>query len=283
MHDGLYSYKNDLDKELERLLKPNSDTFPEIEDLSKKVSVVMPIYCQAQYAKQAINSVLNQTYKNLELVIVNDGSTDNIEDVLKTIKDKRVKVINKKHSGIGDSLNLGFKNVTGDYETYLASDNIYYEDCLRVLVLVLNRYKNIGFAYTNFDYYYEDTKQLVPAIDTMKMDWNKTRFYSGYFIGIAYLWRKELRLKAGKFVNHPCEDYDMFLRMADLAEFKHRPYDSLAMYRFHNKAQTVRLGKEIDCWTKVCLDNAIKRNTKKPFYENYENKTSKEAEIFACV
>lgn len=89
------------------------------------ISVVVPIYNVEKYLKRCIDSIIQQTYKNLEIILVDDGSPDNCgkicDDYAKT--DKRIKVIHKKNGGLSDARNVGIKNATGKYITFIDSDD----------------------------------------------------------------------------------------------------------------------------------------------------------------
>lgn len=90
-----------------------------------KISVIVPIYRVEKYLNQCIESVVNQTYKNLEIILVDDGSPDNCpkmcDDWAK--KDKRIKVIHKKNAGVSQAVIDGIKNATGEYFAFLDSDD----------------------------------------------------------------------------------------------------------------------------------------------------------------
>ena len=90
-----------------------------------KVSVVVPIYNVEQYLRQCLDSVVNQTLKDIEIICVNDGSKDSSLDIIMEYvnKDTRVKVIDKPNSGYGHSMNCGFDMVTGEYIGIVESDD----------------------------------------------------------------------------------------------------------------------------------------------------------------
>lgn len=89
-----------------------------------KISVVMPVYNVEKYLEESINSVLNQTFKNFELICVNDGSTDNSPEILKKYsKYENIKIINQKNSGSGAARNTGLKHSNGDYIYFMDSDD----------------------------------------------------------------------------------------------------------------------------------------------------------------
>lgn len=101
--------------------------------MGKKISVVIPVYnTESNYIDKAINSVLNQTYKNIEIIVVNDGSTDKATlEYLKTINNPDIKIINQENKGLGGARNTGIENSTGEYIGFLDSDdwldNNFYE------------------------------------------------------------------------------------------------------------------------------------------------------------
>lgn len=96
-----------------------------------KISIIIPIYKVEQYLNQCVDSVLSQTYKNLEVILVDDGSPDGCPAICDeyAIKDNRVKVIHKENGGLSDARNAGLKVATGDYVIFLDSDDYYNNEC----------------------------------------------------------------------------------------------------------------------------------------------------------
>ena len=88
-----------------------------------KVSVIIPVYNVEKYLSRCLESVINQTYKNIEIILVNDGSTDNSVQIIGQYKDSRIKVINKVNGGLSSARNAGLKICTGDYITFVDSDD----------------------------------------------------------------------------------------------------------------------------------------------------------------
>ena len=93
--------------------------------MNKKISVIIPVYnTNPEFLQKAINSVLNQTYKNIEVIIVNDGSTDNNTlNFLKTLDNKNINIINQENKGAGGARNTGINSATGDYIGFLDADD----------------------------------------------------------------------------------------------------------------------------------------------------------------
>ncbi|MFT5631399.1 MAG: glycosyltransferase involved in cell wall biosynthesis [Gammaproteobacteria bacterium] len=103
-----------------------------------KVSIVMPAFNRADRIGNAINSVLAQSHKNFELLIIDDGSTDNTKEVLERFSnDDRVRVFWNDHLGVSAARNTGLHNATGQYIFYLDSDNTWTVDFLAVMVVAL--------------------------------------------------------------------------------------------------------------------------------------------------
>lgn len=96
-----------------------------VKDFHDKVTVIIPVYNTSHYLRQCVDSVLGQSYKNLEVLLVDDGSTDNSADICDEYCDKYkiVKVIHKKNEGLGITRNRGLENATGKYVTFLDSDD----------------------------------------------------------------------------------------------------------------------------------------------------------------
>ncbi|MGE8206621.1 bifunctional glycosyltransferase/CDP-glycerol:glycerophosphate glycerophosphotransferase [Heyndrickxia sp. NPDC080065] len=107
----------------------------------KKVSIIIPIYNTSEFLSDCLDSVVNQTYKNIEILLINDGSTDQSQEIMKEFsdKDERIHSIHlSENKGVGYSRNLGIKNATGDYVYFLDSDDFLSLDAIQLLV------ENIG-------------------------------------------------------------------------------------------------------------------------------------------
>ncbi len=94
--------------------------------MNEKISIIISVYNGEKYLKECIESIVNQTYKNLEIIIINDGSNDKSNEIIKIYanKDKRIKLINKENSGVSDSRNIGIEKSTGDYICIVDQDDV---------------------------------------------------------------------------------------------------------------------------------------------------------------
>ncbi len=99
------------------------------------ISIVIPVYNSEQYLSNCLESIINQTYKNLEIILVNDGSTDNSLDILKEYQkiDKRIKIINTENHGVSHARNTGIKNTKGEYISFVDSDDTIEIDTIETL------------------------------------------------------------------------------------------------------------------------------------------------------
>ena len=99
-------------------------------DAQKLVSVIIPIYKAEKYLSMCVDSVLNQTYQNLEVILVDDGSPDNCPAICDEYaqKDKRIRVIHQKNAGLSMARNAGLDICTGDYITFVDSDDALHID-----------------------------------------------------------------------------------------------------------------------------------------------------------
>lgn len=100
------------------------------------VSIIVPCYKVEQYLPNCIESILYQTYTNWELILVDDGSPDNCGNICDdyAVKDNRIKVVHKQNGGLSSARNAGMKIMTGDYVTFLDSDDFLHKDALHILV-----------------------------------------------------------------------------------------------------------------------------------------------------
>jgi glycosyltransferase involved in cell wall biosynthesis len=116
-----------------------------------KFSVIIPTYNRVEFILLAIRSALLQSYKNFELIVVDDGSTDETESVVATIKDDRLKYIRIENSERGNARNTGVKYATGDYVTFLDSDDQLYDDYLEEALKGLQKHNYIPFYHQAYE------------------------------------------------------------------------------------------------------------------------------------
>lgn len=104
--------------------------------MNYKISVIIPAYNVSLYIKKCIDSIIKQTYKNIEIIVVNDGSTDNTGKILDELSfsDKRIKVIHQKNSGVSSARNAGLNIATGDFVTFVDGDDYLANDFVDYMI-----------------------------------------------------------------------------------------------------------------------------------------------------
>lgn len=113
------------------------------------VSVVMSVYNEASFVSEAISSILNQTYRNIELIIVDDASSDNTVNIIETINDVRIKLIkNEENKGLAHNLNVAIRNSTGEYIARMDGDDISHPERIREQVLYMEKNKDVDICGT---------------------------------------------------------------------------------------------------------------------------------------
>jgi glycosyltransferase involved in cell wall biosynthesis len=115
------------------------------------VSVIIPAYNAGAFIKETINSVLAQTYRHWELIVVNDGSGDNTADLVKDLieKDTRISLISKSNSGVSDTRNKGMEQAKGELIAFLDADDVWLPDNLEKKVSTLAKDPSLGFVYSH--------------------------------------------------------------------------------------------------------------------------------------
>lgn len=126
------------------------------------ISVVIPVYNAETYLRRCLDSLLSQTYQNIELILVNDGSTDHSAQILEeyAAKDKRLKVVHKPNGGVSSARNLGLELVTGDYITFVDADDFVDESYLETLHRQLKTYQT-DIAICNFASFNEERQSFL--------------------------------------------------------------------------------------------------------------------------
>ncbi len=135
-----------------------------------KVSVIVPVYNVEKYLPSCLDGLINQTFKDIEIICINDGSTDASEKILDeyALMDKRIKVFYQQNSGLSLARNNGLKQATGDYIYFLDSDDVMHPQLLEISVYMMEKY---NADWVNFDFYRGGTVvfQNVKNFDKIKV------------------------------------------------------------------------------------------------------------------
>jgi len=130
-----------------------------LDSTKDKVSIVIPVYNGVDFLRESIDSVLNQTYQNIEVIIVDDGSTDNSLDVLKKYSD-RINIISQPNQGLTTALNIGIEHAHGKWFKWFSPDDILYPEAIETLVKIGNSFSQDTIIYSNWEMIDEDGKKL---------------------------------------------------------------------------------------------------------------------------
>ena len=142
--------------------------------MKELITVIINVYNGEKYIKKCLDSIINQTYKNLEILIINDGSTDNTLNICKTYKDKRIKIITTKNQGLSLSRNTGIDNAKGEYLYFTDADDYIELDTIEYLYNLCQKY-NSDFSTCNsltiFDYNFKikKHKEKIEILDSREM------------------------------------------------------------------------------------------------------------------
>ena len=202
---------------------------------TKLVSIVLPIHNGARYLRQSIESCLDQTYGDLQLIVVDDASTDDTAVIVRSYNDPRVTPIGlSTNVGLPRALNVGFEHAAGDFLTWTSDDNYYAPDALEHMVHFLETHSEIDFVYT--DYTVIDDNDQVQRVMTAPPP---EEMLLSNRVGGCFLYRRQVYETLGGF--NPeftlSEDYEYWLRT--LCHFRMAPLNRpLYFYRKHEQSLT---------------------------------------------
>lgn len=149
--------------------------------MSRLVSIIVPVYKVEQYLKRCMDSVLNQTYKNIEVILVNDGSPDNCPALCDEYAkiDSRVRVIHKENGGLSSARNVALDSVKGDYIFFVDSDDWLALDTLEVL----NEYLEKDYDMISFQRTYLTEEKVVEKGEKNPKDMDVSQYIDASFLG----------------------------------------------------------------------------------------------------
>lgn len=243
----------------------------------KKVSVIIPVHNSEKYILECINSVINQTYKNLEIIIIDDKSTDNSVNIIKNIKDKRIKLIELSiNSGAAIARNKGIEASTGDYICFLDSDD-YWK--LKKIEKQVKFIKDKAFIYSEYLYLRKDKTHIAHVPKSLTYNQllkNSAIFTSTVMLNMKYLNKEDIYMPNIRMG----QDYGAWYKILKKVNIAYGMQEVLSIYRVGNKSlssnklkaikrtwnlykqEELPIYKRIYCF--VCYAyNAIKRRIKK--------------------
>ena len=131
------------------------------------IGVIIPVYNVEKYLEQCVDSVLNQSFKDIEIILVDDGSKDSSGEICDYYKEKdsRVKVIHKENGGLSDARNMGIRQCSSEYILFLDSDDYWKENCLEEIARCIE--DNVDIVFLTAAKYFEQTGQIEEKFETL--------------------------------------------------------------------------------------------------------------------
>jgi len=207
-----------------------------------KVSIIIPVYNGSNYLREAIDSALSQTYKNIEVIVVNDGSTDETDKICKSYGSK-IRYFKKENGGVSTALNKGIEEMKGEYFSWLSHDDIYYPNKVEVQIKILSKIPNNDdvILYSDFEIIDQYGNSMVEVHNDHQMLEEKPEYalMRVCLNGITLLVPKEAFEKCGLFdpLLKCTQDYTKWKEMMNEFRFIHSS-KILTKTRIHDKQGT---------------------------------------------
>lgn len=199
---------------------------PEKSKEKPTVSVVIPTYCRAHLIGQAIKTIFNQTYQDYEIIVVDDASIDNTEEVVRSLKDERIRYIrHDKNKGAPAARNTGIKAAMGEYIAFQDSDDEWVPEKLEKQMKVFeNVPPKVGVVYSGFLRIVNGKKEYIPYSWVIKKegDIHKELLKGSFITTPGIVVRKECFEKAGMFDERlpRLQDWELVIRLSKYYDFK---------------------------------------------------------------
>jgi len=202
-----------------------------------KVSIVLPTYNGQMYIKDSVESIINQTYTDWELIIVNDCSSDNTREIINKfeLNDPRIHVVeNDTNQKLPKSLNIGFRKAMGEYLTWTSDDNIYHSNAIEKMTSYLDN-NNSVMVCAGMEWIDEEGTFI-----KRHMKYSHDFMMINDCVGACFMYKREVLDTVGEYDTSLflVEDYEYWLRI--LFRYKNISYidESLYTYRFHRNSLT---------------------------------------------
>ncbi|WP_036484352.1 glycosyltransferase [Myxosarcina sp. GI1] len=236
------------------------------QQFKPKVSVLVPAYNAMKFLPETITSILNQTYQDFEIIIVNDGSSDCIETWVKQLSDERIQLVSQSNQGLASARNKGLIEARGEYIAFIDADDLWLPTKLEKQVQILDNNQDTGLVYTWIALIDEHSKPQGKLRKNYAQGnvWLELTTHNIVECGSVALVRRECFEKVGLFdIDLPfscSEDWDMWLRIA--ADYKFGLVkEPLVYYRCHSNNLSSRwqtMDKSFQIVLKKAFDSAPK-------------------------
>ena len=207
-----------------------------------EITVLMPVYNGEKYLREAIDSVLSQTFSDFEFLIINDGSTDSTEEIIKSYTDPRIKLISQKNGGVSAALNTGLKNANGKYIARFDADDICFPNRLQVQYEFLIKNPDYILVGSDAEYMTEEGEYIFTfhnkGYDYVSIE--KYLFDECPFIHSSVMYIKHYVLELGGYDIKALtfEDYFLWVKLIEKGKFCNLN-TSLIKVRFNPASVTV--------------------------------------------
>lgn len=219
-----------------------------------KVSVIIPTYNYGRFVGKAIQSILDQTFPDFEVILVDDGSTDNTREVVSSFKDHRIKYMYQQNSGVSAAQNVGVRASRGDYIAILGSDDALLKDALEKEVAVLDKFTGVGLVYGQLSMVADDGTALGVIGSTFmnnsgivkQQDQIKELLFHCRIIPSATMIRKCSFNEVGGFYEafNIAEDLHLFIRLAKRYEVAYIA-EPLVKWRIHPNSLRLNVNPKV--------------------------------------
>ncbi len=227
-------------------------------DTSVKVSIVLPTYNGVTYIRRSIESCLNQSFANLELIVVDDGSKEDIASIVGEYSDPRLHYVrHEQNRGIAEGLNTGFERAVGNYLTWTSDDNYYAPNAIQEMVSFLQTYPQVDFVYA--ENYIVNEGNTTWKGGAVRRNEPPESLAVDNFVGACFLYTRKVYEVTGRYnpKTFLAEDYDYWVRVSGRFKMQ-RLFRQLYYYRFHKNSLTSKASAE-DVRDKVKLVKGMNR------------------------
>ena len=231
------------------------------------ISIIIPAYNAEKYIEKCLDSIINQTKKELEIIVVNDGSTDNTESIVKNYKDKRIKYFKNKNQGIGKTRNFGIEKATGKYIMFIDSDDyIEKNECEKLYYKAENN--NLDIVICDFYKVYDsgEIEQIhTPNFNDSSLKDNPD-IITEYLCPWAKLYNRKMIIDNNiKFVeNLKYEDAPFVIKALCTAKKIGKVDECLNYYLIHGNSETTVRDRR--CFDILKIIDIIRKETKDKKY-----------------
>ena len=245
--------------------------------MSKLISVIVPIYKVENYLRECIDSLVNQTYRNLEIILVDDGSPDKCGEICEEYKakDERVVVIHKENGGLSDARNAGMKVMTGDYIVFVDSDDYMPLDGIEHLMNLLEE-RDADMVIGGVRRVAENGEEILVEgdINAEPVEMDKTGALIDFFVNGCSSWGRIFKREIHEGIEFPKgeinEDEAIVVQVTERCDKVVRTTAPIYNYRKREESiTTTSFHRNKLIWKKHCKDNYEYVKDKYPEVESY--------------